>query len=206
MNLFENIKKHKYLFGIILTLLLCKSFVQLFEFPNSIKLSLIRILLFITVIIIALYYLKDWKLRLIVVISIIGISVLQGELNVWKIPARKEVKMIEDNYSELFSYLKNQPTDFSLVSKTILYPQTINQENKELISKLFNNSAILEIEKNNSEILFVYDRFIDNGYGLLYTPKPEFEEEFWKEPFRINGLDITSISKISENWYYVSFT
>lgn len=206
MNLIENIKKHRYLFGIVLILLLCKSFVQLFEFPSSIKLSLIRISIFLIVIIIALYYLKDWKLKFFTIISIIVFSILQGELNFWKIPARKEAKMIENNYSELFNYLKNQQNNLSITPKKVLESSMTNQENKKLISQLFNNSDILHIEKTNSEILYVYDRFIDNGYGLLYSPKSNFEEEFWKEPFKINGLDITSISKISENWYYVSFT
>ena len=206
MNLIENIKKYKYLLALIFLLTISKSFVQLFEFPSSIKLSLIRIIIFLIVIIIALYYLKGSKLKLFSVISIIGISIIQGELNVWKIPAKKEVKMIEDNYSELFNYLKTQPSDYSLGNKKVLNSPIINQENKILVSSLFNNSKILEIEKTNSEILFVYNRFIDNGYGLLYSPNSDFEEEFWNEPFKINGLDLTSISKISDNWYYVSFT
>lgn len=205
MNLAETIKKYKYIFALILALTLSKSFVQLFEFPNSIKLSLIRIFIFITVVIISLYYLKGWKLKLLTIISIIGISILQGELNIWKIPAKKEVKMIENNYSKLFDDLKNQPEDFTLMPKN-LSASKVKQENKEPLSNLFKNSKILEIEKTNSEILFIYDRFIDNGYGLLYSPKSNFEENFWKEPFRINGLEITGISEISENWYYVSFT
>src|SRR5690606_19591325 len=101
VKIIETLKARKHFFLIILVLLLGKSFIQLFEFPNSIKLYLIRIFLFLLAIFITIYYLKNWKLKLLTIISIILISILQGELNIWKIPARKEVKMIEQNYSEL---------------------------------------------------------------------------------------------------------
>ena len=47
-------------------------------------------------------------------------------------------------------------------------------------------------------------RFIDNGYGLLYCKHDGTFEQILNE--RINGLQITSIVKAENNWYYVSFT
>ena len=209
----ELFTKNKKIVLLIVALLITKSFIQLFEFPSDLKLSILRILLFIAAIVIALISIKNWKFKMMTVIFIFGFSILQGELNIWKIPAKKQVKMIETNHSKLFNQLKNQEATFTVLlsnaNELNLLGSSeafINQENKALILKLFNESEIFQIDKTKSEILFVYDRFIDNGYGLLYSENANFENDFWKNPFRINGLEITSISKVSNNWYRVSFT
>lgn len=210
----ELLTKNKKIVLLIVTLLITKSFIQLFEFPSDLKLSILRILLFIAAFVIALISIKNWKFKIITILFIFAFSILQGELNIWKIPAKKQVKMIETNHSKLFNQLKNREAIFTVLFLNSNELNLLglseafinNQENKELILKLFNESEIFQIDKTKSETLFVYDRFIDNGYGLLYSENANFENDFWKNPFRINGLEITSISKVSKNWYRVSFT
>ncbi len=63
----------------------------------------------------------------------------------------------------------------------------------------------VSLSRKANKYLFVMSRaFIDNGYGLLYCKEELNIEEIFDE--RINGLEITSVSKVDEHWYYVSFT
>ena len=64
----------------------------------------------------------------------------------------------------------------------------------------------VEIFSNHDLILFGLSRFIDNGYGIALIFEDKLEKIRKEERYKINGLEITSIVKIKEDWYYISFT
>lgn len=215
MSLIENIKSHKKQLLFILILILSKSLIQLFEFPNSLKFSLLRASLFLIALIIALIFIKNWKFKLITILFIVVFSIFQGELNIWKIPAKKYVNSIETEHKEAYNFLISQQTIQSVSSNSkreilLNHKQSdtfhISEFHKKEIKKLILSTEIKEIEKNDLGVLFILSRFIDNGYGLFYVTNKDFINKFQSEIININGLQITGISKISDSWYRVSFT
>ena len=73
---------------------------------------------------------------------------------------------------------------------------------REQIIDLGEHTSVIEVEATNGNVLFIFDRFIDNGYGLLYVNNPKI-----LKAARPNVVyDLTSWVPLCENWYYVSFT
>jgi hypothetical protein len=75
-----------------------------------------------------------------------------------------------------------------------------------LIDSLKSKIGKVEIDKNNDLILLTFYRFIDNGYGIAWVNEEKVEKIKTETRYRINGLEITSLVKIKDNWYYLSFT
>lgn len=78
--------------------------------------------------------------------------------------------------------------------------------NTQVIQKLKTSIGHIEIDKNNDLVLLSMSRFIDNGYGLAWIEDDKIDKIITERRYRVNGLEITSIVKIKENWYYISFT
>lgn len=85
-------------------------------------------------------------------------------------------------------------------------PQLKDANTKSTICVKFSELDANEvfINQTDSKYLFAMHRFIDNGYGLLYSTANFNKDEFFKE--RINGLQLTSIHRVMDKWYYVTFT
>ena len=133
------------------------------------------------------------------------------KLGIWNISLNNYVKNQTNKYEEYINlhnveidqrikYLSCR--DGELFTKPKIDDELSNKYICESFGKLDVNEVF--INKSNSKYLFAMHRFIDNGYGLLYSKENFDRDKFYKE--RVNGLQITSIKKVNENWYYVTFT
>ncbi len=149
----------------------------------------------------------------------IGLSTLMAlilvflipKLGIWNISLNQYVNNESDKYEKYIVLHNNELDqrvkylscrDGELFTKPKLDEESSNASVCESFEKLDVNEVF--INQTNSKYLFAMHRFIDNGYGLLYTKESFVREEFYKE--RVNGLQLTSIKKVRENWYYVTFT
>jgi len=77
---------------------------------------------------------------------------------------------------------------------------------KEPICNYFKKLDCGEVSLDRSEgkYLFVMNRSMDNGYGLLYC---KFEIDIANiYDKKINGKKVINVVKVDKNWYYIGFT
>jgi len=199
-------------------LMLTKSIIQLFDFPTSIWLLILRIVIFISIIILSLIIIRTWKYKFLTIGLIIILSLGQGELNLWKIPARKYVfKLLKEHDKPINLILKHdsiltiyyRPQDELVItsgSNCKKDSTSFSESDRQLFIQFFESTDVIEIEKNQFGTLFIMSRFLDNGYGLFYATQEQIQLIKQSEHFDIDGYDVTGYSKIRDNWYYLSFT
>lgn len=217
MKIRTYISDNKWKLILILLLLLTKSGLQLYDFPNSHGLWFLRIGIFLTAIILSLIIIRNWIPKLITIGLIVIFSILQGQLNLWKIQTRKyAIELYKDNDKAINLILQqdsirriyNRPLD-GLIVENLQYgvdSVLLNDSERKIIKSFIKTTDIIEIEKCEFGVLFIMRRFIDNGYGLFFVTKEQLEKIEKVERFRINGYDVTGFSKIANGWYYLSFT
>jgi hypothetical protein len=217
MKIRTYISENKWNLILILALLLTKSGLQLYDFPSSYGFWFLRIGIFLTAVILSLIMIRNWISKLITIGLIIIISLLQGQLNLWKVPTRKyAIELYKDNDIAINLILQQdsvrriykRPLD-GLIVENLEYgidSILLNDSERTLIESFIKNTDIIEIEKCEFGVLFIMRRFIDNGYGLFFVTQEQLERIEKKERFRINGYDVTGFSKIANGWYYLSFT
>lgn len=160
---------------------------------------------------------RNWISKLITVGLVVLFSLLQGQLNLWKVPTRKyAIELYKDNdrainlilqqdsirriYNRSLNGLIVENLDYGIDSVLL------NDSERTLIESFIKTTDIIEIEKCEFGVLFIMRRFIDNGYGLFLVTQEQLEKIEKEEQFRINGYDVTGFSKITNCWYYLSFT
>ncbi|WP_127345043.1 hypothetical protein [Ancylomarina longa] len=170
-----------------------------------------------TAIILSLIIVRNWIPKLITIGLIVIFSILQGQLNLWKIPTRKyAIELYKDNdkainliiQQDSIRKIYNRPLD-GLIVENFRYgvdSVLLNASERKIIESFIKTTDIIEIEKCEFGVLFIMRRFIDNGYGLFFVTKEQLEKIEKEERFRINGYDVTGFSKITNGWYYLSFT
>jgi len=135
---------------------------------------------------------------------------LVPQLGIWNISLNNYVINQSNKYEEYIN-LHNAELDqrikyLSCRGGELFTKPKLDSEFSNTICESFEKLDVNEvfINQTNSKYLFAMHRFIDNGYGLLYTKENFVRNEFYKE--RVNGLQLTLIKKVKENWYYVTFT
>lgn len=174
-----------------------------------------KVILFLIMSVLILLLQKIWWLKLISMIGFIGILIFGlPQTGLWNYSLKKYVAKEKSNYfnfvSEIdkieekkLSYIScadgkiNARPKLDSIKIALVYP-TICQYITEL------DCVEVSMNKRRDKYLFVMERFIDNGYGLLYCKKELDLSDIFTE--RINGLEIRNIIKVEKNWYYVSFT
>ena len=211
-------KKNNLNIILLLILSLTKSVIQLNDFPSSGWLLVLRIMIFLTSIILSFIIIKTWKYKLLTIGLIIIISMGQGQLKLWKIPAKNYIVELIKDHDKPIKLILGQDSirtihySFQcrlLVTKGLNYTKDsiiFSGLNKQLLIQFLKNSEIKEIEKNQFGTLFIMSRFIDNGYGLFHATPENIAKLLETKRFRINMYDVTGYTKIWENWYYLSFT
>jgi hypothetical protein len=164
---------------------------------------------------IAMTSIKTVKNKLITIGLVILFSFGQGQLNLWKIPARKYITELEKSYPESLKIIFESDSIYSLsyhFSLKVNYQienidsSLINTSEKFLLKQFFENTEIIEIEKNRFGTLLIMKRFLDNGSGLLYSTPMQMKEIKEEDRFEINGYDVIDYFRLAENWYFLSFT
>lgn len=211
-------QRNKWNLIFLATLLLTKSIVQLFDFPTSNWLLLLRVGIFITTIILTIIIIRPWKFKLLTIGLLIIISLGQGQLKLWKIPANKYVLELYKKHDKPINFVLSHDS-----IRTIYYRHqdglaiysgqrnridsiSFTDADRQLIIEFLKTTDVIEIEKNQFGTLFIMSRFIDNGYGLFYSTQEQIKLIEKSERFNINGYDVTGYSKICDNWYYLGFT
>ncbi len=218
MKTLDYVQKNKWNLIFLAILLLTKSIFQLFDFPTSNWLLIIRIGIFIAAIILSLIIIRTWKFKLLTIGLIIIFSLGQGLLKLWKIPAKKYVfELYKDHDKPINIVLRNdsirtidyRPVDGLIITFGQKYEVDsilFSDSDRQLITQLLKTTEIIEIEKNQFGTLFIMSRFLDNGYGLFFATQEQIEMINKTKRFNINGYDVTGFSKIWDNWYYLAFT
>lgn len=165
---------------------------------------------------ILIFFLRmKWFLKLVICLGFIYVLFIGlSQTGIWKFSLKRYVRQEKENYLKLVNEIdKTNEQRLSYVScfsnEINLRPKLNYKENSEIfeaICKQIMEVDCLEVSlnKETGKYLFVMSRFIDNGYGLLYCKHDGTFEQILNE--RIDGLQITSIVKAENNWYYVSFT
>jgi len=190
--------------------------IQCFDFPISYLLLSIRVGIFILAIIIALTIIPKWYLKLITVIAIILFSLMQGELKLWKIPAKRYVIEFEKEYDKTMSQINENDSLRSCIMRPegLLFIKVDHNRDTVLLSdpnlhylvSVIKDSDVIQIEKTEHVTLFIMSRFIDNGYGICIITEENMKKIENEDRFRINGYDVTGFTHLKGNWYYLSFT
>lgn len=130
---------------------------------------------------------------------------LSYSLNLWEISAKAYLR----DHQPIFTQVAKSPSlkskDYISLSVTDLKSSrdtVLSKIEREQMKYLFNNTSVMEIESTSNGVLFIFDRFIDNGYGFLYLNNPKI---LTTERPRVI-YDLTRWVPLAENWYYVSFT
>ena len=203
-------KTNKWALIILLVLLLSKTLIQYFSFPTSWILTILRVLIFIIAIMLSFVIVKKLKYQIITLILVLLFSYGQGYINLWKISTARYIKSVMNKYEkEINSFIERE--DYS----SIMYQgeNKIYDKDREgtllasdYYSSFFKNTDFIQVEKNEDLILFVMYRFIDNGYGLGLINEENFEKIKKQKRYKVNGLEITGMTRIFGDWYYISFT
>ena len=217
MKIRTYISENKWKLILILALLLTKSGLQLYDFPSSHGFWFLRIGIFLTAIILSLIMIRNWIPKLITVGLVVVFSLLQGQLNLWKVPTRKYANELYKDNDRAINLILQQDSirriyikPFNgLIAENLNYgidSVLLNDSERKLIESLIKTTDIIEIEKCEFGVLLIMRRFIDNGYGLFFVTQEQLEMIENEERFRINVYDVTGFSKITNGWYYLSFT
>lgn len=198
---------------ILIALLIYKLLLASQDFPVSFINGFQRTIIFVGSIIIILFL--KLKYRGYIVLGYILLTYLLGYLDLWKVSTEKYLNKNEKYFSKIAKELKSDSINCSigLRADTISF-RCAAKENKPFNQKLFQesllelsrNTEVLEIEKDKHVLLFIFDRFIDNGYGIAYISPANFEEIRKMDNYRLNGFELTGLANIKGNWYYISFT
>ena len=211
------ITENKWKLILILLLLLTKSGLQVYNFPSSMWFAVLRFGIFITAIIISLIIIRKWIPKLITIGLIIGISIFQGQLDLWKFPARKYTTELYKEHHVAINLILHQDSIRRIYNHHLQGLIVENQEyevdsillnetERNIIQTFIKTTEIVEIEKSEYGVLFILSRFIDNGYGLFFVTEEQLKEINELDRFRINGYDVKGYSKITNGWYRLSFT
>jgi hypothetical protein len=174
------------------------------------KMMIALILIFLLIILKA-----KWWLKLLSVIAFVGFTIFGlPQTGLWKYSLNRYVEKEKSEYINFVNEIdKISAKNLSYIS---CQNEQINSRPKldsmeivivsKSICKFIDELDCVEVSLNTkkSKYLFVMSRFIDNGYGLLYCKDELNIDKIYDE--RINGLEITSILKVENKWYYVSFT
>lgn len=183
------------------------------DFPGSFSSGFKRTIIFIGSIFLLLFL--KVRYRGLIVISYIIITYFLSYLNLWKIATENYLIKNEKYFSSVSQRLQSDTIECSIN----FYSDSINyrwaKRNKEPFNNpsfqqsllaLSKNTEVVEIEKDKYILLFIFDRFIDNGYGLAYISAQNLAKINKDDRYRVNSFEITSLINIMGNWYYLSFT
>lgn len=172
--------------------------------PTRITLILLSIFLLL------LLRIKWWIKLLFLNIFIGFILFIIPRTGLWKYSLRKYVEKEKREYIKFANEINK--IDVSNLTYLSCHNKKINTRPKldefqienmsNSVCQYFEKLDCIEVSLNKEKgsYLFIMSRFIDNGYGLLYSKKESIVNK------RMNGYQITSMVKAENNWYYVSFT
>lgn len=158
---------------------------------------------------------KKWWLKLFSIIAFVGFLIFGlPQTGLWKYSLNKYVDKEQSNYINFVNEIdKIKEKNLSYIScyddQLISRPKLDNMEIAIIRNSICKYKKDLDcvsvsLNKKKNKYLFVMSSFIGNGYGLLYCKEELNRDEIFSE--RINGLEIRSVVKVNEKWYYVSFT
>ena len=216
-EVFKYFRKNKWILLILFAFLSSKTIIQYFSFPPSASLTILRVLIFIIAIVLSLVIVKNVKYKFITAGLVILFSFGQGFLNLWEVSAERYVESEMPKYKEEINslierkdystiYYRGNEKVFILDRSSQLDTLLLSDNEIQFYSSFFNKSDFIQVEKNRELILFIMYRFIDNGYGLGLISDENFEKVKKQKRYRINGLEITGMTRISGDWCYISFT
>jgi hypothetical protein len=142
-------------------------------------------------------------LKLLGCIACFGFVWITYYLDLWTISAKTYLSSHWSAFNQAATTLKSKDNFYfgKGTGTNSNYKRLTNSE-RQHITGLFNKTAVIEIDVSNGNVLFTFDRFIDNGYGFLYVGNPA--------PLRLSRptviYDLTSHVHLLGSWYYVSFT
>lgn len=186
------------------------------DFPSTFTNGLQRTVIFIASIILILNLIYRLKYKSVLVLGYIALTIAFSYLNLWKTATRNYLEEKDKFFSGIVTTLHGDTSNFSLglFQDSVAYRRGTDRQISPLSSDAFQgslislskNTGVREIEKDKFITLFIFSRFIDNGYGLAYITPSDLEELYKQENYRLNGYQITGLSNVEGNWYYISFT
>jgi len=210
-------RTNKWILLILFAFLSSKTVIQYFSFPPSGLLSILRVIIFIIAIVLSFVIVKNVKYKFITVGLVILFSFGQGFINLWEISAERYVESEMTKHKEAINSLveredyttihfRNNEKVYLLDRSSKLDTLLLSDDEIQFYTSFFMESDFFQIEKNEELTLFIMYRFIDNGYGLGLIRDENLEEIKKQKRYRINFLEITGMTRISGDWYYISFT
>ncbi len=174
-----------------------------------------KMIIVLVMIILLLLLNKKWWLKLFSIIAFVGFLIFGlPQTGLWKYSLNKYVDKEQSNYINFVNEIdKIKEKNLSYIScyddQLISRPKLDNMEIAIIRNSICKYKKDLDcvsvsLNKKKNKYLFVMSSFIGNGYGLLYCKEELNRDEIFSE--RINGLEIRSVVKVNEKWYYVSFT
>lgn len=208
---------------IILSIIGILFLVYLFLYANEFEIrtrtefwiTLTEFLVALLIFVLLLFLNSKWSVKLIGFIALaVFMMFVLPRTGLWRYSLGNYVSKEKSKYIELaddidainedkLSYISCYENQLSSIPK--LNDEQIESIKDKICSSIGNLDCVeVVMQKSKGQYLFVMSRFIDNGYGLLYCKNDIGTNGIFSE--RINGLQITSVSSIENNWYYVSFT
>ncbi len=141
--------------------------------------------------------------KLVTIIGYFALLYTISHLNLWKISAKAYLNDHQPAFTQAVNSLKSKNHISLTVNKLESVSDTILPKTQRgHIMALGDSTSVIEIEAVDGNVLFIFSRFIDNGYGFLYVR--DFKILKAVRPRVV--YDLTSWVQLAENWYYVSFT
>jgi hypothetical protein len=191
-------------------LLISERVLEVFNFPTSWTNTLLQGLIFITSLILLGWLNMKLRNKLIMIVGIILLNYLTGFIPTFKFSTNIYITEKSDYFSKAISTLK-PIENYRFVIYNQLRTENIEDCDTSLvdyaiIEELIQNTAVIEIYNNKDATLFAFDRFIDNGYGLLNIRNENVKNLIENTRYKIVGLELRNLVELKNGWYYVSFT
>ena len=195
-------------------------------FNHPFLFALAKFILFVTGIIYALIKKNSWRTRVSISLVFVGLIFGSYYLNAWKLTARLYLNSVEDDYLEAFTMLeKNNHISilwYHESGDSLSYefsppgpPDSVIQQGKSAILNYYDNQTFLFSPEDSLKLLnfmkkhsyielwrdpyglaFIYNRFIDNRFGVLFCPNDEKCDELDS-----SQIENKTYIKVKKNWY-----
>jgi hypothetical protein len=210
----KKISRNRILLYTVLVLFLARCYIETISF-NIVGLDFLQQVFNVFISIILLLFVKTnwWKKSFLIVGYFVAIYLI-GYADLWKIGARRFIQNNEELLEKINQRLTKDTVqsarihiagDTLRINKVSSYIRQIRAGTFESdIMLLSKQIGWLEITMEDGFSIFILNRFIDNGSGIIKIPN-NIQNAFDKRKY-ISGLHIRGYVKIKEDWYYVWFS
>ncbi len=151
------------------------------------------------------YWFRNWAVPLF-----LCLVWLSYQLDLWTISAKAYLSNHQNAFSQVAVILRSKG-NCSLNKNTLTNPKdsTLTGAERRQIVDLLTETSVIEVDCTNEgkDVLFTFDRFLDNGYGFAFINDPTIlRRTYPKGSYPRVLYDLTNWYQLSGNWYYVSFT